>query len=185
MVSLGTMTQHLLVQDLKRVQRKCHREQTDWCMPKSMGGSWENGTCSPALHRTSQAGEGRLQDWKKLEGRSYKKAASSDAQRDARGQGAETEEAQLPTHLKASYDSVSLEPITHLANSKLGEPWEPGCLALTTMSNDLCEVTLRGKWGSSETEIQTANRHQGGWAGGSGHQQNESPGFGSQGFLWL
>lgn len=68
---------------------------------------------------------------------------SSSAQRDARGQGAETQEAQLPAHLKASYDSVSSEPITHLANSKLGEPWEPGCLALTTMSNDLCEVTLR------------------------------------------
>lgn len=88
-------------------------------------------------------------------------------------------------HISKQAMTLSQEPITHPANSKLGEPWEPGCRALTTMSNDLCEVTLRWKWGSSETEIQTVNRHQGGWAGGSGHQQNKSPGFGSQGFLWL
>lgn len=185
MVSLGTVAQHLLVQDLERVQRKYYKEQTDWCMPRSIGGSWKNGTCSPALHRTSQAGEGRLQDWKKNWRTDH--TEGQPALMHSRMQGVREQKLRRHSCLHISKQAMTLsqEPITHLANSKLGEPWEPGCRALTTMSNDLCEVTLRWKWGSSETEIQTVNRHQGGWAGGSGHQQNKSPGFGSQGFLWL
>ena len=48
-VSLGTVTQHLLVQDLKRVQRKCHREQTDWCMPKRAWAAAEKTVPAPQL----------------------------------------------------------------------------------------------------------------------------------------
>lgn len=79
-----------------------------------------------------------------MECRSYRAAASSDAQWKTRGHGTEAQEAQLPTHPQSSLWLWASEgPITHLANSKLGEPWEPDGLALTTMGNDLCEVILQ------------------------------------------